>query len=130
MAASVSDAQLKTEIDMFFSPCICGGVLKWAPCSRMTGPFVNCLKEVQGDLVKKKKIEKLEFYFMKKIEVLQSSVIQNTQDEQDENVSFRLLTPNCRQTTAAKLPVPKGLAAFVNCFECKLIIRREQLSLA
>lgn len=28
----------------------------------------------------------------------------------------RLLTANCRQTTAARLPVPKSLDAFVNCF--------------
>lgn len=53
----------------------------------------------------------------------------HTQDEQDENVSFRLLTANRRQTTAAKLPVPKGLAAFVNRCEGTVINWKEQMSL-
>lgn len=53
----------------------------------------------------------------------------HTQDEQDENVSFRLLTANRRQTTAAKLPVPKGLAAFVNRCEGKVINWKEQMLL-
>lgn len=72
----------------------------------------------------------MKFYFMKKVKVLQSGVIQSTQDEQDENVSFRLLTANRRQTIAGKLPVPKGLTAFVNRFEGKLINWKEQMLLA